>query len=126
MRTMKALSLGFTRLPSPLLRYFRRHRMTALGSLVIGGSLMSLGASFVQNNRPDPATACADLANLTTFPAPPTQPTRAGGTPSAPTTPTGVPFPHHRKCKVITKELIAMGGFPLGDGSDRPPPPPPD
>ena len=68
MRTIKASSLGFTRLPSPLLRYFRRRPISALGSLVIGASLMSLGASFVQNNRPDPATACANIANLGNFP----------------------------------------------------------
>jgi len=50
------------------LRYFRRHRMTILGSLVIGASLMGPAAGVGQTNRPNPETACANLANITDFP----------------------------------------------------------
>jgi hypothetical protein len=80
MRSIKASGLGFTRLLSPL-RYFQRRPIFALGTLLIGASVMSLGASFVQN-RPDPATACANIANLTTFPVTPTQITLAKWNPS--------------------------------------------
>src|SRR6266566_1239199 len=94
MRTIKASSLWFPNL-SFYLRYFRRRRITVLGSLVIGASLMSLGASFVQKNRPDPATACANLADLTNFPVQPTQITLVRFNPSGTTSANGVPLPDH-------------------------------
>src|SRR5262249_783337 len=115
MRSIKASGLVFTRLPSPLLRYFRRHRMTALGSLVIGVSLMSLGATFAQSNRPDPPRACRTIANLTDLPVTPTQITVAKWNPSGPTTANGVPLPDHCQVQGIINQRPGIDGFPYGD-----------
>jgi len=114
MRTIKASSLGFTRLLSPL-RYFQRRPIFALGTLLIGASVMSLGASFVQSNRPDPATACANIANLTNFPVTPTQITLAKWNPSGTTTANGVPLPDHCQVQGIINQRIGIDGFPYGD-----------
>ena len=114
MRTIKVSRFGFTRLSSPL-RYFRRRPVAVLGILLIGASVMSLGASFVQNNRPDPATACANIANLTNFPVTPTQITLAKWNPSGTTTANGVPLPDHCQVQGIINQRIGIDGFPYGD-----------
>src|SRR5262249_58316863 len=114
MRSIKASGLGFTRIPS-LLRYFRVRPITVLGTLVIGVSVMSLGASFAQSNRPDPATACANIANLTDFPVTPTQITLAKWNPSGTTTANGVPLPDHCQVQGIINQRIGIDGFPYGD-----------
>src|SRR5262244_3556549 len=97
------------------LRYFRRHRMTILGSLVIGASVMSLSATFAQSSRPDPATACANIANLTDFPVTPTQITLAKWNPSGTTTANGVSLPDHCQIQGIINQRIGVDGFPYGD-----------
>jgi Tannase and feruloyl esterase len=97
------------------LRYFRRHRITVLGALVIAVSLMGLSAGFAQNNRPDPETACANLANLTDFPVTPTQITLAKWNPSGTTTANNVPLPDHCQIQGIINQRIGIDGFPYGD-----------
>jgi len=96
------------------LRYFRRHRMTILGSLVIGASVMSLSATFAQSSRPDPATACANIANLTDFPVTPTQITLAKWNPSGTTSANNVPLPDHCQIQGIINQRIGIDGFPYG------------
>ena len=96
------------------LRYFRRHRMTVLGSLVIGASLMGLGAGVGQQNRPDPATACANLATITDFPITPTQITLARWNPSGTTSANNVPLPDHCQIQGIINQRIGIDGFPYG------------
>src|SRR5262245_1679057 len=96
------------------LRYFRRHRMTILGSLVIGASLMGLGAGVGQQNRPDPTTACANLANITDFPITPTQITLARWNPSGTTSANNVPLPDHCQIQGIINQRIGIDGFPYG------------
>jgi feruloyl esterase len=114
MRTIKASSLGYTRLHSPV-RYFRRRPIFALGTLLIAASVISLGASSVQSNRPDPATACANIANLTNFPVTPTQITLAKWNPSGTTTANGVPLPDHCQVQGIINQRIGIDGDPYGD-----------
>ena len=78
-----------------MLRHFRRRPIPVLASLLLGASLVSLGASSLPTNRPDPETACANLANLTDFPVAPTQITLAKWNPSGTTTANNVPLPDH-------------------------------
>jgi Tannase and feruloyl esterase len=96
------------------LRYFRRHRIAALGSLMIAASLMGLGAGVGQNNRPDPETACTNLADLTNFPVQPTQITLARWNPSGTTSANGVPLPDHCQIQGIINQRIGIDGFPYG------------
>src|SRR5215510_7191583 len=96
------------------LRYFRRHRMTILGSLVIGASLMGLGAGVGQQNRPDPETACTNLANITDFPITPTQITLARWNTSGTTSANNVPLPDHCQIQGIINQPIGIDGFPYG------------
>lgn len=78
-----------------MLRHFRRRPIPVLASLLLGASLVSLGASSLPTNRPDPETACANLANLTDFPVTPTQITLAKWNPSGTTMANNVPLPDH-------------------------------
>ena len=55
-----------------MLRHFRRRPIPVLASLLLGASLVSLGASSLSTNRPDPETACTNLATFTNFPVTPT------------------------------------------------------
>ena len=113
MRIIKASFLGFSSLTS-LLRHFQRRPLPVLGSLVIAASLMTLGASFVKKNQPDPETACADLVNITKFPVTPTQITLARWNPSGTTTANGVPLPDHCQIQGIINQRIGTDGFPYG------------
>ena len=97
------------------LQYFRRRPVSALGTLLIGASVMSLGASFVQKTRPDPETACASLATLTNFPVTPTQITLAKWNPAGTTMANGVPLPDHCQVQGIINERIGVDGFHYGD-----------
>jgi len=76
---------------------------------------MGLSAGFAQNNRPDPETACANLANLTDFPVTPTQITLAKWNPSGTTTANNVPLPDHCQIQGIINQRIGIDGFPYGD-----------
>jgi tannase/feruloyl esterase len=69
----------------------------------------------VQSNRPDPATACANIANLTNFPVTPTQITLAKWNPSGTTTANNVPLPDHCQIQGIINQRIGIDGFPYGD-----------
>jgi Tannase and feruloyl esterase len=96
------------------LRYFRRHRIPVLASLLLGASLISLGASSPPKNRPDPETACANLANLIEFPVTPTQITLARWNPSGTTMANNVPLPDHCQIQGIINQRIGIDGFPYG------------
>jgi hypothetical protein len=96
------------------LRYFRRHRIPVLASLLLGASLVSLGASSPPKNRPDPETACANLANLTEFPVTPTQITLARWNPNGTTMANNVPLPDHCQIQGIINQRIGIDGFPYG------------
>jgi len=113
MRIIKASFLGFSSLTS-LLRHFRRRPLPVLSSLVIAAALMTLGATFVKKNRPDPETACADLVNLTKFPVTPTQITLAKWNPSGTTTANGVPLPDHCQIQGIIQSRTGTDGNHYG------------
>src|SRR5215470_1573046 len=98
-----------------VLRHFRRRPIPVLASLLLGASLVSLGASSLSTNRPDPETACLKLANLTDFPVTPTQITLAKWNPSGTTTANGVPLPDHCQVQGIINQRIGIDGFPYGD-----------
>jgi hypothetical protein len=97
-----------------MLRHFRRRPFPVLASLLLGASLVSLGASSLTTNRPDPETACANLANLTDFPVTPTQITLAKWNPNGTTTANNVPLPDHCQIQGIINQRIGIDGFPYG------------
>src|SRR4029450_11832949 len=97
-----------------MLRHFRRRPIPVLASLLLGASLVSLGASSLPTNRPDPETACANLANLTDFPITPTQITLTRCNPSGTTSANNVPLPDHCQIQGIINQRIGIDGFPYG------------
>ena len=95
-------------------RYPQKLPVGVIGSLLVGVSAASFGASLAAT-PPDPAAACAKLAALTDFPVAPTQITVAKFIPSGATSADGVALPDHCQVQGIINKRTGVDGFPYGD-----------
>jgi len=96
--------------------HLRQLPVSILGSLLVGVSAASLGASVaLAASLPDPAGACAKLVALTDFPVAPTQITLAQFIPGGATSADGVALPDHCQVQGIINKRTGVDGFPYGD-----------
>jgi len=97
-------------------RHLRQLPVSVVGSVLVGVSAASLGASTsLAATPPDPAAACAKLATLTDFPVAPTQITLAKFIPGGTTSADGVALPDHCQVQGIINKRVGVDGFPYGD-----------
>jgi len=96
--------------------HLRQLPVSILGSLLVGVSAASLGASVaLAASLPDPTGACAKLVALTGFPVAPTQITLAQFIPGGATSADGVALPDHCRVQGIINKRTGVDGFPYGD-----------